>query len=116
MICGKCGTHIRNPSNAHVWEEGPVSTYLCHECYQEENDYYEEPSENSIVTPKPERTFKVTLYRDITQKVDFYIKDTDVTSAVQKARDKCNDIDDGSVVGERLIRVYFPKEFAEVVD
>ena len=119
MICSKCGTHIRNSSNAHLWEEGPVSTYLCHECYQEENDYYEEPDNEPLTIPEPpkiERTFRVILYRDVTQRVEFVLKDTNKDNAIRKARERCKDIDDGEVTGEKIKTIRLYPDDAEVID
>lgn len=41
QTCVKCGEKVRN-KDAITWEEGPVHTYICPECYAEENDYCED--------------------------------------------------------------------------
>jgi hypothetical protein len=42
--CVKCGEKIHD-KDAITWEEGPIHTFICPECYAEENNYYEEPEE-----------------------------------------------------------------------
>lgn len=45
IYCVKCGERL-SWKTANVWEEGPISSYICDDCLAEENDFYEEDEDN----------------------------------------------------------------------
>lgn len=43
--CEKCGERIKD-SEAITWEEGPKHTYICPECFSEEENFEDENKQN----------------------------------------------------------------------